>query len=296
LAQTNQKSIDEFRLAISLDPGFGAAEAGLADALVSTSYLGEALPSDVMPEAKALLAKAAGTDPNLAEVHISSGWIKLTYDWDWPGAEQEIKRALQLNPNSARAHQLYGNYYLALGRTDEGINEMERARELDPLGLFINRDVARAFYYGRRYNAALIQLRQTLELDPNMGGVYEWIGWCDEKTGSRDKAVQAYLNAERQWDIKPSQVNEQEQLYKRAGWNAFWRRELDLSRSMPRGSAGYLRVLMLVHLGENDAALKLLREQVELRTVWVAWMNVDPELDGLRSDARFQELIRATGR
>ena len=296
LTETNNKSIEEFREAISLDPGFAAAQAGLADALVARSYFGVALPSDVMPEAKGLIANATAADPNLPEVHISSGWIKLTYDWDWAGAEQEIKRALQLNPNSARTHQLYGNYLLALGHTDEAISEMERARELDPLGLFINRDVARALYYARRYDAALTQLRQTLELDPSMGGVNEWASWCYEKTGSPDKAVHAYLNAARTWGVTRSQANEQEELYKRAGWNAFWRREMDLSRSMPRGGGGYLRVLILVHLGEKDAALKALREQVDLRTVWVTWMNVDPELNGLRSDPRFQQLLQATGR
>lgn len=296
LPESDRKSIEEFRKAISLDPGFAAAQAGLADALVATSYFGEALPSDVMPEAKALIAKAAATDPNLPDVHVSSGWIKLTYDWDWPGAEQEIQRALRLNPNSARAHQLNGNYYLALGRTDEGISEMQRARELDPLGLFINRDLARALYYARRYDAALEQLRQTLELDPNMGGVYEWISWCDEKTGAQDKAVQAYLNAETRWGIKQSETNGTEEFYKRTGWDAFWRRQADLARSMPRGGGGYLRALIFARLGEKDAALKLLREQVELRTVWVAWMNVDPELDGLRGDPRFQELVRETGR
>jgi TolB-like protein/Tfp pilus assembly protein PilF len=296
LAESNRKSIAEFRKAISLDPGFAAAQAGLADALVSRSYLGVALPSEVMPEAKRLIANATAIDPNLPDVHVSSGWIKLTYDWDWSGAEQEIKRALQLNPNSARAHQLYGNYYLALGRTDEAISEMERARELDPLGLFINRDLGRALYYARRYDAALDQLRQTLELDPTMGGVNEWISWSYEKTGARDKAFQAYLNVETTDGVDRAQLNVQEQFYKRAGWNAFWRRELDRTRSWPPGGGRYLRALILARLGENDTVLKLLHEQVEMRTVWVTWMNVDPELDGLRSDARFQQLVRATGR
>ncbi|MGH9345181.1 MAG: tetratricopeptide repeat protein [Terriglobia bacterium] len=294
--QSNRKSIDEFRLALSLDPGFAAAQAGLADALVSESYLGEALPADIMPEAKRLIASATATDPNLPDVHVSSGWIKLTYDWDWPGAEREIKRALELNPNSARAHQLYGNYYLARGRTSEGISELQRAHELDPLSLFINRDLGRAYYYARRYEAALDQLRQTIELDPTMGGVNEWISWCYEKRGARDKAIQAYLNAERADGANQTEVDAQEQFYKHAGWNAFWRQELKKAWYTKRGPDGYVRALALVRLGEKEAALKTLRQQIELHSVWVTWMDVDPELDALRSDARFQALVQTAER
>lgn len=164
------------------------------------------------------------------------------------------------------------------------------------MSLFINRDLGRAYYYAHRYDAALGQLRQTLELDPTMAGVNEWISWCYEKRGARDKSIQAYLNAEKADGANQSQVDAQKQFYKHAGWNAFWRQELKRTRYTKPGPDGYVRALALVRLGEKEAALKTLRRQIELHSVWVTWMNVDPELDAMRSDARFQPLVQTVER
>ncbi|MGH9689191.1 MAG: tetratricopeptide repeat protein [Candidatus Acidiferrales bacterium] len=293
---SDQKSISDFQQAIALDPSFAPAYAGLADAMVFRSYSGDALPAETMPQAKSLVAKALAIDEDLPDAHVSSGWIKLTYDWDWPGAEQESKRALELSPNSAAAHQLYGNYLLAIGHTDAAIVELQRSCELDPLSLFINRDLGRALYYDRHYDDALKQLKQTLDLDPNMGAANEWISWSYEEKGLRDQALDAFLRAELADGAGEDYVRAQEGFYKRSGWRAFWQHVLIQYRTRSRGSVGYLSALAYVWLGDKQKALEVLQEQVKLRTVWVTWMNIDPQLDSLRPDPQFQQMLRATGR
>jgi TolB-like protein/DNA-binding winged helix-turn-helix (wHTH) protein len=294
-AASDQKSIEHFRQAIDMDPNFAAAYAGLAGALVLRSYLGDASPPEVMPESKELVGRALTLDDSLIDAHITSGWIKLTYDWDWSGAEQEIKRALELDPNSAAAHQLYGNYLLAMGHINEAIVEQQRARELDPLSLFVNRDLGRALYYGRRYDDALRQLKQTLELDSEFGGVvYEWISWCYEKKGMPDQAIDAFLRLDESGDR--THFRAREQLYKQRGWGTFWRGELQYGRNRVPGASDYFAVLDYARLGDKKNALALLRREIDLHTVWVTWINVDPELDSLRGDPRFNRLLRLTGR
>jgi TolB-like protein/DNA-binding winged helix-turn-helix (wHTH) protein/Tfp pilus assembly protein PilF len=297
LPKSNSEAEAYFRQAITMDPTFAPAHAGLADALVSRSYYGAASPADVMPQAKSMIAQALALDPNLSDAHVSLGWIKLTYDWDWSGVDGEIKHALEGNPNSAPAHQLYGNYLLALGHIDAATAELQRARELDPLSLFINRDLGRAFYYARRFDDALNQFQQTQDLDSSINGAtYLWVGWCFEKKGLRDQAVDAFLQGRLTAGAKQASILEAERIYKREGWQAFWRRELNRDRNSVPGATDYLSVLNYARTSDKESALKLLRHEVDLHTVWVTWMNIDPELEGLRSDSRFQQLLRATGR
>jgi TolB-like protein/DNA-binding winged helix-turn-helix (wHTH) protein/Tfp pilus assembly protein PilF len=297
LLKSNAEAEAYFRQAIATDPNFAPAHAGLADALVSRSYYGAASPADVMPQAKSMIARALALDPNLPDAHVSLGWIKLTYDWDWLGVEEEIKRALERNPNSATARQLYGNYFLALGRIDDATAELQRARELDPLSLFINRDLGRAFYYARRFDDALKQFQQTLDLDSSIGGAtYEWVGWCFEKKGLRNQAVDAFLQGKLTDGATQASILEAGRLYKREGWEAFWRRELNWDRNPVRDATNYMSVLNYARIGDKERALKLLKYEVDLHTAWVTWMNIDPELEGLRSDSRFRQMLRATGR
>ncbi len=295
--ENDRKSIQLFRQAIALDPNFAAAYAGLADALALCSYLGDVSPTEIIPEAKSAVASALALNRDLVEAHISSGWIKLSYDWDWAGVEQEVQRALDLNPNSAAAHQLYGNYYLAMGQTANGIAEHERARQLDPLSPSINRDLGRALYYARRYDDALKQFQQTLDLDPNFAGVVQaWISWCYEKKGLRGEAIDAFLKLKRADGADDAVVRDQEQRYRHYGWIAFWRQELKPRSDRPPGSTEYFSALAYARVGDNEDALRTLRREIELHTVWVGWINIDPELDWLRSDTRFQQLVRITGR
>jgi DNA-binding winged helix-turn-helix (wHTH) protein/TolB-like protein len=161
-----RKSIEFIRQATDLDPSYAAAFAGLADCyLVYPLYVGQP-PGDWMQQARAAAAKALELDAALAEAHATLAFIKMLYDWDWAGAEQEFKQALTLNPNYPTAHQWYANWFSWLGRADEAIATAKRAQELDPLSLVISADLGGHLYRARRYDEAIAQFRKTLELDP----------------------------------------------------------------------------------------------------------------------------------
>jgi eukaryotic-like serine/threonine-protein kinase len=163
-----KKGIEYFQQALAKDPADAQAYAGLADSYALLAGFGLAPPKEAYPRAKEAALKALEIDDTLAEAHIPLAVIKTQYDWDWSGGEREFQRAIALNPSSARAHQAYGFVLLvATGRFEEGIVELKRALELDPLSLLINRNLGRALLAARQYDQAIEQERKALELDPN---------------------------------------------------------------------------------------------------------------------------------
>jgi serine/threonine protein kinase/tetratricopeptide (TPR) repeat protein len=161
------KAIDYFKQAAERDPNYALAYAGLADAYNFLGDSGYVAPKQVRQNAKLAATQALKIDDTLPEAHISLALVREAYDWDWPGAETEFKRALELDPNSATAHQWYGNFLIRLGRLPEARAELKKALELDPLSLPINASVGQQLYFARQYEPAIQQLKKTLELDPN---------------------------------------------------------------------------------------------------------------------------------
>src|SRR5437879_9962458 len=143
------------------------AYSGLTDSYSSLSNFGFAVPKEVFPRAKEAAQKALEIDDTLAEAHASLGYIKTFYDWDWPGAEKESHRAIELNPSYANAHYYYGMTLVRIGRFDEAIAEEKRALGLDPLSVAITRALGYTFFLARQYDQAIEQERRALELDPD---------------------------------------------------------------------------------------------------------------------------------
>ncbi len=143
-----------------------------------------------MPKARAAAAKALELDESLAEAHTSLGNVRLFYDWDWQKAAQEFQRAIELNPNSADAHDGYANYLVAMGRAEESVAEGKRAIELDPLSLIINSDAAgNGLYFARRYEQDIELCRKTIEFDPNFGLVHFYLAQAYAQTGRFSDAL-----------------------------------------------------------------------------------------------------------
>jgi Tfp pilus assembly protein PilF len=155
-----EKAIEHFNQAILLDPNYAQAYVGLADAYQFKAGFGDISRTEAFARSRALLQKALELDETLAEAHASLGLIAMNYDWDWPTAEREYKRAIQLNPNHALTHDWYGEYLNAFGRSDEALAEMRRAREIDPLSLVINMDTGKLLAVARRYDEAIEQLQR----------------------------------------------------------------------------------------------------------------------------------------
>ena len=167
-----QQGIDYFQQAISVDPNYASAYAGLADCYNLLDDWGETPPRESFPKARAAADKAIALDPSLAEAHVSLAMVRGSYDWDWVGAEQEFKHAIELNPNYATAHQWYGIMLATLGRFPEAEAEVKRAQQLDPLSPIINMAVAEVYTWERRYDESIERYKKVVELDPTFAVAY----------------------------------------------------------------------------------------------------------------------------
>lgn len=184
-----KQAADYFGRAVELDPGYAVAWVGLSDALLFLA--GERVTDKVELQARgnAALDKALALDESLGEAHASVGLRAMNFEWDWPRAEQEFKRAIELDPNYATAHQWYGEFLANMGRPDEAISEIKRARELDPLSVIINSDVGKVYLLTRHYDEAVRQFERTLELDPNFAQTPYLLSATYSLQGLHEKAL-----------------------------------------------------------------------------------------------------------
>jgi DNA-binding winged helix-turn-helix (wHTH) protein/TolB-like protein/cytochrome c-type biogenesis protein CcmH/NrfG len=292
-----KKATEYFQQAITLDPNYTLAYTGLADAYFFLHGYGAAPPREVMPKAKAAVSRALELDETLAEAHTSQGLIKHMFDWDFAGAEQAFKRGIEINPNSATAHHLYGKCVADTGRFNESLAALKRALELDPYSLSINKDLGEVLYYARSYDDAIEQFQKTLQLEPNYPVAYFWLARAYEATGLYDQAVAADLRSLSVSGVSPERVVALKKVYAASGWKGYWQRHLEALK----GRAGqeydepYRMVELYARLGETEQALDWLEKAYQERSSWLLTIKNDPALDSLRSDLRFQELQRRVG-
>ncbi|MCA1620293.1 MAG: tetratricopeptide repeat protein [Acidobacteria bacterium] len=294
-----QRSISYFRQAVDLDPSFALGYAGMADAytLLGTTAPATMPPRKAMPEARSSAQRALEIDSGLSEAHTSLAWVNYRFDWDWRGAEGEFKRALELNPNNAQAHQWYSDYLLAMGRFDESMAEIKRARELDPLSLFINWSVGRALYFERRYDEALAETLKTLEMNPNFARTYVYLTEIYLLKGREDEALTAYLKLAALTGVSPERVSALKGTYDSAGWKAVWRKELEwaLEDSNRRHVPPLNIAVLYSRVGDKDRTLEWLGKSAEERAGTLVYLKVDQRWDFVRSDPRFADLMRRVG-
>jgi TolB-like protein/Flp pilus assembly protein TadD len=294
-----KKAVELFQTAIDKDPNYALAYAGLADsyALLGGPVYGAEPSQQTVTRAKTAALKALELDHTLAEAYTSLGYIASTYEWDFPSAEKNFKRALDLNPNYATAHHWYGLTYLSyVGRHEEAIRETQRAAELDPLSLIINASYGRAFYYAKQYDKAIEQFRKTVELDPSFVRAHLYLGWTYEAKGMFNEAIAEYETA-RALDDSPVIAASLAHVLAVAGRKEDAEKLLvelnDLSQR--RYVSAYDLALIHTGLGENDRAFELLEKAYQERSSALSWLRVDQRLDKLRSDPRFSDLERRVG-
>jgi eukaryotic-like serine/threonine-protein kinase len=291
-----RKAVQLYEQAIGTDPGYALAYSGLADCHQLLALYSMVPPREGMPKAKAAALKALEMDDRLAEAHTSLAYVKLAYDWDWPGAQLSFQRALEINPNYATAHHWYAEYFTITGRSDEALEQMRRAQELDPLSLPIQRDLAWHHYYARRYPEAIEALRKTLELNPDYMPALTLLGRAHEERGEYEPAVAALQRA---IQIRDSPVlrtflghayavggRRREALAVLAGVQA------DSQRSWVEP---YYMAALWAALGERQQALDALEQAYQDRFYLMAYLKVDPRLDPLRQDPRFERLLKEVG-
>lgn len=286
-------SVSYFRKSIAQDPKFPLAYAGLAEALQTLTAMDVAPMSQTQAEASQALRHALELDPELGEAHAALGLFEAQWNWNWAEAERQMKMGLQFSPGSAIVHNRYAVYLQAVGRADEGVAEAKRALELDPLSFFMNRELGRALYLARKYDEAIAQLDRAAELDPHASVVNNWLSWIAEKRGDQARAMQfALLNAPLDgWDAKG--ISLLRHAYENRDWKGFCETDLRrLTANKDQPSASYFIAVDELRLGNKEAAFNWLETSLEGKTVWVMWIGVDPLLDDLRSDPRFNQLLR----
>jgi len=288
-----KKSIEYFEQAIAADPNYALAYAGIADAYVWLPGYTAGTPRDCYPKAKAAATKALQLDDTLAEAHTTLALAIWLYDFDASQAIKEFQRAIELNPNYAIAHQQYGNNTLsALGRFDDAIVEGKRAVELDPLSLVINTDMGSDYYYARRYDEAIAQLHKTLEMDPGFYIAHLVLGQVLDAKGARDAAIVECEKA-RALNDDPSVLGVLARSHGLSGNKMEAEKILDHLKklSKERYVSAYSFALAYLGLGDKEEALRWLEQSYQDRAGSdVGFIRVDPLLDPVRDDPRFEAL------
>jgi TolB-like protein/DNA-binding winged helix-turn-helix (wHTH) protein/Tfp pilus assembly protein PilF len=290
-----QQAIDYFQQAVSKDTNYARAYAGLADSYALMSSYGFASPNDLMPKARAAALRSMQIDDGLAEAHTSLALITENYDWDWQTAEKEYRRAIQLDPNYATAHQWYAECLSFQGRFDEALRESERARQLDPLSLIISSDDGAILYYSRQYDRAIEHFRAVLAMEPSFPRAHMVIFAYVEK-GMFTEALAA---AEKWRDSDDTPVWEmQAYVHGRAGQQEQARSALAKWEQLSRGRESPPTAILLMAyagMGNRDRAFALLEQASRERSNILTTLKVEPGYDPLRSDPRFQDLLRRVG-
>lgn len=291
-----KKSIEYFQQAINVDPNFALAYAGLADSYTMAGSYGYSIlpPAQAMPQAEAAAAKALAIDDSLAEVHASLGYIKFTYDWDWVGAEQEFKRAIALNPLYDTAHHWYSHELIALGRTREGMAEAQRALELSPTDTVMNEHMGWTYLMARDYDHAIQSASKAVELDPDFLLAHRVLGLAYQYKGQHGQAAAEFERGLQLSKGDPVAKAFLARSYAAAG-NTQQARQI-LNELLGLAKAQYVPPAEIADtfaaLGQRDQAFEWMNQACDERASALVYLKVAQVYDPLRSDPRFQELLK----
>lgn len=287
-AEAFARAIEYFNQAIATDSKYAAAYSGLSDALVGEVFAGT--PAEKVREKATWSArKAIELDPSSAEAHNSLGAIREFWDWDWGAAEEEYRRAIELNPNFSAGHQDYAFFLAFQGRFEQAIAEAQRSQDLDPLSPFVRTTFCLELRVARRYAEAVQKCRQALELDPNFTHAHGNLMGIYITTGENEHAVEEYETVARLSGAPPAEITSIREAFKRGGIKGFLRKLLENSKKEGDGVdvASFYSLL-----GERDQAMLWLEKGYRQRSPFMEFLKERPEFDNLRSDSRFDGLLR----
>jgi len=288
------KAIGYFEEATHRNPQYALAYAGLADCygIIGATIYGSVPAAEAAPKAKAAAIRALEIDPSLAEAETSLATAKFNYDWDWTGAAEGFKKAIQLDPSYATAYQRYSLYLIALGRFEDSFEQIKKARDLEPLSISINASFGWRLYLAREYDRAIAQLRDTLEMDPS----YEWahliLGQAYEQKGEYDLAIGEFQKAVELSHSSPLMLSALAHAHALGGNHAEALKLLSRLENMSKKqyvSPFYIAIVYL-GLGKNETAMTWLEKAYADRSNGLVFLKVEPELDPLRSNPRFVAL------
>jgi eukaryotic-like serine/threonine-protein kinase len=292
-------SLAHFQQAIALDPKFALAYASLADAYNTMGYWGYLSPKEAFPKAKRAAQMALNIDPDLAEAHGALGYVEFQYEWKFKEAESEFKEAIRLNPNSVSALLRFLEYLFDFQRTQEAQEQLERARELDPLSIQIAYDYAAVSWFERDFDRAIEQLQKTISMDPNNALAYQLLSAVFYQ---KKMPAQAFTAHERfnslEGIFSDAEMAEMRKVYETAGLSAYFQKENELRQK--RLAQGKYQSPLNIALnyafaGADSEALDWLERAVDEHTPWLPELKIDPMWDAVRSHPRFVALLKKVG-
>ena len=288
-----KKGIEYYRQAIAADPNYALAYAGLAESFTLLPYYSGSRLADAHAVVREMASKALAIDERLAEPHAALAMV-CGQEWNWSGALDESRRAIELNPNYATAHQWNGLVLARLGRFDEALAECGRARELDPISGSIISALGTTLYYARRYDRAIQEFKKGLELVPDFSGLRIHLSRAYEQQGMHSEALAELQKAAALTGGESGLACEFAYAHARSGNRAEALRYLQMyqDKDWPGVREAYAVAKIFAALGDKDQAFGALNQSFEAGEVEPGWIKVDPQLDNLRDDARFDELLK----
>jgi eukaryotic-like serine/threonine-protein kinase len=286
-----QKGRELFQQAVAIDPRFALGYAGIAEAYILLGKAGAISAEEASAQAWPEVTSALALDENLAQGYISRALLLTDFEWNWPAAEADYRKALDLNPNSAAAHHWYARHLAEIGRSGEALREIEAAQKLDPLSPVIRATKAKILFVARRYDQAVEECRAALDLEPNFASAFSLLGQAYAHLGRFSAAIEA--------------SNKYVELSGGTGWAKL---ELAYAHSLAANKAESDRIVRQATTGRTDfspydmatirsaqhdsaTALQWLEKAIQQRSVDVVWIRVDPRLDDVRSDPQFRRVL-----
>ncbi|MGA9995774.1 MAG: protein kinase [Pyrinomonadaceae bacterium] len=292
-----QRAITNFERAVEEDKLFALAYANLADCYALLNWYVEPPPANAFDKAKEFALKAVEADENLAEGHVSLAFIKFNYERDWEGSSKHFRRAVILNPNYTTAHHWHALCLTAMGEHDEAVEEIEAAQAINPQSPILATAGANVLYFARRFDEAIAQCHHALDLDPGSVGAHAVLRWAYEHKGMHEEAFEIFEKERAFAGDTPTTKAKLAHVLAASGRTEESRQTLEdlLAHSERKGVTPYEIAVIYAILGETDEAFHWLAQAEREHAVGITYLKVDPHLDNLRTDPRFQDFLRRLG-
>ena len=286
-----QKGRALFEEAVREDPRFAQGHAGIADSYILLAKLGAISAREAATHAWTEVTAALAIDDNLAEAYVSRATILTDFEWNWPAAEPDYRKAIELNPNSASAHHWYARHLAEIGRAEEAIKEIQAAEKLDPLSPFIGTEKAKILYMAHRYDEAIAQCRRALDLEGNFARSFSILGQALIQARKYPEGIEAVKRFVELSNNSGFAKLELAYAYAVAGNKPESDRIVNEVTTAAGPFSPYDMATICAVWHDNTGAFGWLEKAVEKRSVDVIWIRVDPRLDPIRPEPGFKEIV-----
>jgi TolB-like protein/DNA-binding winged helix-turn-helix (wHTH) protein len=287
-----EKALRYFQEAAAKDPGFAPAQASIAFSYFNLADWACWPQQEAFEKSRQAAQEALRLDPDLADAHAAIAELAFYRDWDWTTSNREFQRAIALDPNDANTRASFGIFLIAMGQTERGLSEFERAHQLDPVSEFTNMIGAYMFYLSHRFDQAIDQGQKAIELYPQSGGAHYWLAQSYEQNGMAKQAADTYLKTLMLANLPAEQLASARQAIALSGLQGYWQHELLRKRSGSQGDRPCWKTLIYAHLGDKERTIEQLQWGLDQHCDGLQFLKVEPIYDRFRPDPRFQELLQ----